>query len=866
MIFTDRTITVRKGESKINEPIIVYRGDYELEVRFTIMNSKFKFMSGTNLIESENAAYGQLAILTPYGGNIFSEVAKCNEGAVTFVLTKVMLDQIEEVGLYSFQIRLFDYIKESRISIPPVEFGIEVREPITSEDHDNSVNNAIVGYSIAKVADALNEKVPDTFDADGQYNKTDWETGDRITEGKLNKIEDAIDTINQNEINDNNALNKQMTSNFNVLQNQINNMVIESGNTDAEVEQARGEYNLLNQRLNAMDETDGELASQLTHIESKNNRYISEFGAIGDGVTDDTQALIRAFSEIESGTNLIFKKDATYLISIISNENKIVCEKNNINIIGNNATIKIKDNSGIVEGIINKELTGALIIFTGDNTSIYNLIFDGNYLNNYYENEDGKYYAYHSDINVSGMPTGVVASAFVKAEANNFLFQNVTIKDFCGSGFYVGETSSSKTYNNIKVINCGFRKLFRAGISFHHCKNIEVLNCECYHNQRHNIQFYSGNKNCVVKNCDITTNGSVIPKWYPSWTLGCADNETIGISFGHTSYGDDNDGLLVENNLIRTLNNGLQNGVSLRSYPTNVTIKNNTINSLWYNIAFHSGLRGRNEITGNQSTVSDVFLGIYMNKGDTNYIEPTTAEATLIINENDSTCNNFISFVNLNDNNANQFFASLNMFVKNNISSRSSMFTGLDEVVSLSKSPIINIELDNNIFTSNNLLTNQALMSRSVKIYNKDNKFKLLTRRPGDFSSDSSYVKIAKIRGNASNYISLKGNITQYAGTSYFFSSDFGVTIRFDLNTTTENPYLVDMRFFNTYNLPTDILKFVVTEKNDNYTEGYLYINHRSYYALNLDILYNNCIIEFIDDRKFYSNYQESVLKEYTSS
>ena len=180
MIFTDRTITVRKGESRIDEPIVVYRGDYELEVRFTILNSRFKFTSGTNMIESEKASYGQLAILTPYGGNIFSDIVRCNDGSVTFVLTTDMLNQIEEVGLYSFQIRLMDYMKESRVSIPPIEFGIEVREPIASEDHDNSVNNAIVGYSIAKVVNPKEENVGDTFDEDGNYNKTKWETGDRI--------------------------------------------------------------------------------------------------------------------------------------------------------------------------------------------------------------------------------------------------------------------------------------------------------------------------------------------------------------------------------------------------------------------------------------------------------------------------------------------------------------------------------------------------------------------------------------------------------------------------------------------------------------------------------------------------------------
>ena len=218
MIFTERQITIRNGKSSINEPVILYRGDYEVSIRFTIMESKFRFKSGVNLVDSEKASHGQLAILAPYGGNVFSEIVKCEDGTVTFTLTKEMIDQLEEVGLYSFQIRLFDYYRESRVSIPPVEFGIEVREPVASEDHDNSVNNAIVGYSIAKVVDPNKEDVGDTFDAKGNYNKTYWETGDRITEGKLNKIEDAIDKINQNEKADVAALDKRVTNNFNVLE------------------------------------------------------------------------------------------------------------------------------------------------------------------------------------------------------------------------------------------------------------------------------------------------------------------------------------------------------------------------------------------------------------------------------------------------------------------------------------------------------------------------------------------------------------------------------------------------------------------------------------------------------------------------
>ena len=217
MIFTERQIRVRKGVSTIDEPVILYRGDFEVELRFTIMETKFRFKSGVNLVDSEKASHAQLALLAPDGTNVFTEIGKCENGVAIFVLSKEMIDELSEVGKYSFQIRLFDYYRESRISIPPVEFGIEVREPVASEDHTNAVNQAMVGYSIAKTS-ILDEPVSKTFDVDGQYNKTDWETGDRISEGKLNKIEDAIDKINQNEINDVYELKTVINSNFNILQ------------------------------------------------------------------------------------------------------------------------------------------------------------------------------------------------------------------------------------------------------------------------------------------------------------------------------------------------------------------------------------------------------------------------------------------------------------------------------------------------------------------------------------------------------------------------------------------------------------------------------------------------------------------------
>ena len=143
MIFTDRTVIVQKGVGSINDTIILYRGDKEVEIRFTLNEgSPFKFGSGTssNIIEKTEAAYGQLIIKAPNNlPAIFSERAPTNEGKIVFKITGAMIDEITEVGKYSFQIRLFDESLNSRVTLPEVTNGIEIREPIASEDATSTV-------------------------------------------------------------------------------------------------------------------------------------------------------------------------------------------------------------------------------------------------------------------------------------------------------------------------------------------------------------------------------------------------------------------------------------------------------------------------------------------------------------------------------------------------------------------------------------------------------------------------------------------------------------------------------------------------------------------------------------------------------
>ena len=197
MIHANRIVTVGDQESIIDRPIVLYRGDREVEIEFTLVGNEFMFSEEGNVIKSVNASHGQLVLNTPSGEHMFSELAECHEGKVVFVVTKEMIDEFIEMGFYSFQIRLYDSAEmKSRVTIPPVMNGFDIRNPIAAEDETNVVDQGIVDYArIFK--DQSNEELP-TFDWTGAYNKTEWVHHDVITENKMNKIEDALYSINAN--------------------------------------------------------------------------------------------------------------------------------------------------------------------------------------------------------------------------------------------------------------------------------------------------------------------------------------------------------------------------------------------------------------------------------------------------------------------------------------------------------------------------------------------------------------------------------------------------------------------------------------------------------------------------------------------
>ncbi len=184
MIYLERTITISNNNATLNEQVVLYKGDKNVEIKFLIRNNPFKYKN------NNNPTYAQLIIKRPSANPIFSEIVEMVNGRVLFIVTGHMIDELKECGDYDFQIRMFNDDHSSRATMVPITAGITIKEPLCEGDVINA------GYvDSARVVDGDNV---DLFDDEGNYNKTTWAGGDLITAQRMNKIEDALYEVNIN--------------------------------------------------------------------------------------------------------------------------------------------------------------------------------------------------------------------------------------------------------------------------------------------------------------------------------------------------------------------------------------------------------------------------------------------------------------------------------------------------------------------------------------------------------------------------------------------------------------------------------------------------------------------------------------------
>lgn len=136
MIYTASKVTIKNYQATIDKTIILYRGDRNVEIQFEILESVYRQyrVEGTNVILNLNASYGQLVVQKPDYTHILSDIVPTQDGKVIFTIPGELIDESVEVGQYTFQIRLYNDDKTSRVTLPPVVGGIDIVEPIASED------------------------------------------------------------------------------------------------------------------------------------------------------------------------------------------------------------------------------------------------------------------------------------------------------------------------------------------------------------------------------------------------------------------------------------------------------------------------------------------------------------------------------------------------------------------------------------------------------------------------------------------------------------------------------------------------------------------------------------------------------------
>ena len=195
MIIIERTITIKDDKATLDRPLYLYIGDGDITCLFTIEEKKkaatFGSINKTNTI-TENASYGEVRIYKPDKGSdatsrlVFTDRAEIIDDKLQVIFSYKNIDDFSEAGVHKLQIHLYDDddSERNRFTIPPID--INVLLPVGYDN--NATDEAIVGYSLL---DARGEEVP-TFDEEGNYNVTVWETGDIITKDKLNKLEDAL--------------------------------------------------------------------------------------------------------------------------------------------------------------------------------------------------------------------------------------------------------------------------------------------------------------------------------------------------------------------------------------------------------------------------------------------------------------------------------------------------------------------------------------------------------------------------------------------------------------------------------------------------------------------------------------------------
>ena len=549
MIYATVNVTIGDYQSTCDSTIVLYRGDKNVEIRFVLKGNKFTVL---------NSTYAQMIITRPSTTSVFSEIASIQNDTVILTISEGMIDELIEVGCYDMQIRLYDDSMKSRVTIPPAEKAIEVREPIAIDE--SFVDTAMVGYARAQT-DSEDEE-DKRFDENGNYIKTYWEHGDIITAGKLNKVEDSLEAINANDIQNHIEVNEKIDALVEsidaaeyVTETELNAKGYLTEHQDISG-LATKEY--VDEKLEDIDISSGVSVgpdeptdNSSVWIDTDEEEYIEfadlnelkivtpqMFGAKADGVTDDSEAIRQAIAALPKDGGTLYFPPGIYIhgdgtttgLSYQEDTNYPIGHPYYPAILGGNAGIG-RDIRFIFENYTNLTIKGEGAIIQSHekngearNNSFFrfknckNVLIEGITI-------DGK--RRERGIRFSDYGSG---GDFTRCNLNFNRCKRVNIKNVISKGSMMDGMSlslgSQTDFNEDFLIeNCKFLDNHRQGISIEGATNVTVRDTECSLNGTgdgimpksgidieaygdvNEYEHYSFNYNILIDNCYFDSNG-----------------------------------------------------------------------------------------------------------------------------------------------------------------------------------------------------------------------------------------------------------------------------------------------------------------------------------------------------------------------